>query len=171
MTEWIYLSLALLLLASLAAYLVGRKHPHLTSAASPFVLPSGVTMTSVPLLTEGDVSLYNVVRLAVQDHYLVFAQVPLLSFVSIEAMGKARAQVLNQMALKRVDFVLVHPGERRVEQVIQLQDTSSRPPQLERQRVIEAVLVAAGIKLVKLQSQTSYVVPELSRLLGLAPEE
>jgi hypothetical protein len=150
--------------------MAGRSKSLLTPSASPFVLPSGVAMTSAPLLTEGDVVLYNVMRLAVEDHYLIFAQVPLWSFISIEAMGKARAHVLNQIALKRVDFVLVHPGSRQVEQVIQLQD-ASRPHQLERQRVIEEVLTTAGIKLVKLWPQTSYAVPELIRLFGLAPEE
>ena len=53
------------------------------------VLPPGVTITSTPLLTETDVTFYNLMRLAVQDHFLVFTQVPLWSFVSVDAMGKA----------------------------------------------------------------------------------
>jgi hypothetical protein len=137
--------------------------------ASP-VLPPGVTIASAPLLTEVEVFLYNLMRLAVRDHYLVFAQVPLWSFVSVEAMGKARSQVLNQMALKRVDFVLVHPGTRQVEQVVQLEEASPRPPQAERQRVIESVLDAAGIKLVKLRPKQSYTIPDLAVLLGLESE-
>ncbi len=135
------------------------------------VLPSGVTMSSTPLLTETDVLLYNLIRLAVQDHYLVFAQVPLWAFVSVEAMGQVRMQVLNRMALKRVDFALVHPGSRRVEQVVQMEDSSPRPHQVERQRVIEAVLDAAGIKVVKVRPQKAYTAPDLAALLGLEPEE
>jgi Protein of unknown function (DUF2726) len=135
-----------------------------------FVLPPGVTITSAPLLTEADVLLYNLMRMAVQDHYLVFAQVPLWSFVSVEAMGKARSLVLNHMALKRVDFVLVHPGSRQVEQVVQIEGGSSRPHQTERQRAIESVLDAAGIKLVKVRSQKSYTIPDLAALLGLDVE-
>jgi hypothetical protein len=135
------------------------------------VLPPSVTITPAPLLTEADVLLYNLMRMAVQDHYLVFAQVPLWSFVSVEGMGKARSQVLNHMALKRVDFLLVHPGSRQVEQVVQVEDASPRPHQAERQRVIESVLDAAGIKLVKVQSKKSYTIPDLAALLGLEVEE
>jgi hypothetical protein len=135
------------------------------------VLPVGLGMTSVPFLTEEEVTLYNVLRLAVQDQYLVFAQVPLWSFVTIEGVGKPRAYVLNQIALKRVDFVLVHPGSRRVEQVIQVEEASTGPHQVERQRVIEAVVTGTGIKLVRLPAQPMYAVPELTRLLGLEPEE
>lgn len=147
---------------------VSRKTGGLPSS---FVLSPGVTITSAPLLTEEDVLLYNLVRMAVQDHYLVFAQVPLWSFVSVEAMGKARSQVLNHMALKRVDFVLVHPGSRQVERVVQIEDGSPRPHQAERQRVIESVLDAAGIKLVKVRSKKSYTIPDLAALLGLEAEE
>lgn len=137
----------------------------------PPVLLPGVTIASAPLLTEVDVFLYNLMRMAVQDHYLVFAQVPLWSFVSVEAMGKARAQVLNHMALKRVDFVLVHPGTRQVEQVVQIEDAPPRPHQAERQRVIESVLDAAGIKLVKMQSKKTYTIPDVAALLGVGTEE
>ena len=171
MTEWGYFSLVLLVLAALAAYMAGRKHTGVPLAASPSTLPAGIAMTSVPLLTEDDVILYNVMRLAVQDQYLVFAQVPLWSFVSIEGMGKARAYVLNQIALKRVDFLLLHPGSRRVEQVIQVEEASPRPHQIERQRVIEAVVTGAGIKLVKLPAETKLAVPEFTKLLGLEAEQ
>jgi hypothetical protein len=139
--------------------------------ASSSALPSGVVITSVPLLTETEIILYNLMQMAVQDHYLVLAQVPLWSFVSVETMGKARSQVLNRIALKRVDFVLVHPGSRQVEQVVQIEEASSHPHQLERQRVVESVLDAAGIKLVKLRSQKAYTIPDLATLFGLAAEE
>ena len=137
---------------------------------SSFALQPGVTITSAPLLTEAEVSLYNLMRMTVQDHYLVFVHVPLWSFVSVEAMGKARSHVLNHMALKRVDFVLVHPGSRQVEQVVQMEDGSPRPHLAERQRVIESVLNAAGIRMVKVGSQKSYTIPDLAALLGLDEE-
>lgn len=169
MNEMLFSAAAVLLVVALAIYLAGSRT--LRRKSRPFVLPSGVTMTSAPLLTEPEVLLYNVIRLAVQDHYLVLAQVPLWSFVSVEAMGDARAEVLNEIALKRVDFVLVHPGSRRVEQVLQIMDGAPSPRQMERQRVIGLVVEAAGIKLVKLRTQKSYRVPDLIALFGLAPEE
>jgi hypothetical protein len=136
-----------------------------------FSLPSGIAVTSAPLLTEAEIALYNLMQMAAQDRYLVFAHVPLWSFVSVEAVGKSRVALLNHMALKRVDFVLVHPGSRHVEQVVQLEDTSPGPRQVERQRVIESVMDAAGIKLVTLRATKSYTIPELTALLGLAVDE
>ncbi|HXV68474.1 MAG TPA: DUF2726 domain-containing protein [Nitrospira sp.] len=134
-------------------------------------LPAGVAIVAAPLLTEPEVALYNLIRMTVQEHYLVLAHVPLWSFVSVEAMGTARSKVLSHMALKRVDFALVHPGSRRVEQVVQLETSSSRPHQAERRRVIQSVLDAAGIKLVTLRPDMAYTIPDLARILDLDPDE
>jgi hypothetical protein len=77
---------------------------------SPFAIPPGVTIGSTRLLEKEEASLYSLLQMAVQERYLVFSQVPLWSFVEIEAGAKVRSDVLRQIALKRVDFVLVHPG-------------------------------------------------------------
>lgn len=135
------------------------------------VFPAGTKVTPAPLLTEQEVLLYNLIRLAVQDRYLVFSQVPLWAFVRIEAVGEVRAQAFRQIALKRVAFVLVHPGTRQVEQAVQVEDIASRSGQESQQRVIESVLDAAGIKLVTLRVQKSYTVVALASLLGCEPDE
>jgi len=159
------------ILLSAMVWLYQRGTGQTKDRAPTPVLPSGVSISPTALLTDADVVFYNLIRLTVQDQYLVFAQVPLWAFVSVQAMGQARTQVLNRMALKRVDFVLVHPGSRQVEQVIQMEDASPRPHQVERQRVIEAVLDAAGIKVVKVRPQKAYSAPDLAALLGMEPEE
>lgn len=161
-------SLAVLVLALL---LWKRSHSSARVKGQGPVFPVGTKVTPAPLLTEQEVLLYNLIRLAVQDHYLVFSQVPLWAFVRIEAVGEVRAQAFRQIALKRVAFVLVHPGTRRVEQVVQVEDIASRGDQESRQRVIESVLDAAGIKLVTLRVQKSYTVPALASLLGCEPDE
>lgn len=135
------------------------------------VFPAGTKVNPAPLLTEQEVLLYNLLRLAVQDQYLVFSQVPLWAFVHIDAPGEIRSQAFRQIALKRVAFVLVHPGSRQVEQVVQVEDSVVRGGQGNRQRVIESVLDAAGIKLVTLRVQKSYTVPALASLLGCEPDE
>lgn len=160
------ISLAVILLWRYLARARRRKKQTL-----PFAIPSGVTIGPVRLLTEEEVALYNLLRMAVQEHYLVFSQVPLWSFVSVEAVGKTRAHVLRQIALKRVDFVLVHPGSCRVERVVQIERESSQPHQHERQSVIESVLDAAGIKLTTLQPKKSHSLPDLTARLGVAAEE
>ena len=82
-----------------------------------------------------------------------------------------RSDVLRQIALKRVDFVLVHPGSCRVEQVVQIEHESSQPHQAERQHVIESVLDAAEIKLTKLPPKQTHSVPDLAARLGITAEE
>lgn len=135
------------------------------------ILSSGATVASDPLLTETELSLYNLLQIAVQDRYLIFVHLPLWSFISLVARGKTRSRILKDMALKRVDFALMHPGSRRVEQVVLIEEESVLPYHEERGRVIESIVTAAGIKLVKIRSTKSYTIPELTALLGLAAEE
>jgi uncharacterized protein DUF2726 len=137
-----------------------------------FVLPPGLTLRPQPLLTDTDLLLYNLIRLAVEDHYLVFARVPLWSIVSVEAEGKIRLQVLRQIALKQLDFVLVHPGTKVAEQVVLIEESAAPQRQeVTRRREIQSVLEAAGITLTTLKSDTSYTVPQLAQLFGVGDDE
>jgi Protein of unknown function (DUF2726) len=138
---------------------------------TPFAIPPGVTIGSTRLLEEEEVALYSLLQMAVQERYLVFSQVPLWSFVEVEAEAEVRSDLLREMALKRVDFVLVHPGSCRVEWVVQIERESSQPHQDERQHVIESVLDAAGIKLTKLQPKKNLSLPDLTARLGITAEE
>lgn len=138
---------------------------------APFAIPPGVTIGSTRLLEEEEVALYSLLQMAVQERYLVFSQVPLWSFVEVEGGMKARSHVLRQIALKRVDFVLVHPGSCRIEQVVQIEQETSSPHQAERQHVIESMLDAAGIKLTKLPSSKTHSLPDLVARLGMTAEE
>lgn len=137
-----------------------------------FVLPAGVALRPQPLLTDTDLLLYNLIRLAVQDHYLVFARVPLWSVVSVEAEGKTRSQMLRQIALKQLDFVLIHPGTKIAEQVVLIEEEfPPEPHEVMRRREIQSVVQAAGITLTTLKPRTSYTVPQLAQLLGVGDDE
>ncbi|MDF0650348.1 MAG: hypothetical protein CV081_05730 [Nitrospira sp. LK265] len=157
--------------ASIGLWRYLRKERRRMNQASPFTIPHGTTISSVRLLAQEEVALYSLLQMAVQERYLVLSQVPLWSFVEVEAGAKVRSDVLRQIALKRVDFVLVHPGSCHVEQVVQIEHESSQPHQIERQQVIESVLDAAGIKLTKLSSEKSYSLPDLAAQLGITAEE
>ncbi len=136
------------------------------------VLSSGVRLRPQPLLTDRDLLLYNLIWLAVQDHFLVFARVPLWSIVSVEGDKKARLQVLRKIALKQLDFVLLHPGSKLVEQVVLLEEgLPPQPEEVSRRREIQLALQAAGIGLVILDARTSYTVSQLAQLLGLGSDE
>jgi hypothetical protein len=157
--------------ALLVRWFVGSA-PSAKTRTGTFVLPPDVTLQPQALLTDTELFLYNLMRLAVQDQYLVFTQVPLWSIVRVEADGPTRSEVLQQIALKRLDFVLVHPGSRLVEQVVQLEN--DQPPQLHQgsqQEVIKAVVESAGIRFTTLPPNTSYTIPQLMGLLGLADSE
>jgi hypothetical protein len=165
----------ILLVGSVITVIIGLWH-YLRRArrrkmqTSPFAIPPGVTIGSARLLAEEEVALYSLLQMAVEEHYLVFSQVPLWSFVEVEAAAEVRSDVLRRIALKQVDFVLVHPGSCRVEQVVQIEHESLQPHQLERQHVIESVLDAAGIKLTKVSSKQSYSLPALAAQLGITAE-
>ena len=155
----------------LLAFLVWRLKYSLTErpiGKRPFVLPPGVTLRPQPLLTDTDLLLYNLIRLAVEDHYLVFARVPFWSVVTVEAEGTVRSQVLRQIALKQLDFVLVHPGTKATEQVVLVEeDSPPQPQEITRRREIQSVLQAAGITLTTLNPHTSYTVSQLAQLFGV----
>jgi hypothetical protein len=137
-----------------------------TVRPSVFVLPPDVTLKPQSLLSEKELIFYNLIRLAVQDHYLVLARVPLSSIFHLEAERKARLHVLRHSALKQLDFVLVHPGSRMVEQVIEL-DEGSPCDEFER-REVEILVQAAGIKMTILMADARYAVRQLAEILGVS---
>lgn len=160
---------------ALLAFLVWRLRVSSTAEPirkAPFVLPPDVLLHPQPLLTDTELMLYNLLRLAVEDHYLVFARVPLWSVVSVEAERSARSQVLRQIALKQLDFVLVHPGTKATDHVVLLEEDSPLQPQeVTRRLEIQSVLQAAGITLTTLKPTISYTVPQLAQLLGVGDDD
>ena len=148
-----------------------RKTRQRKKRTTPFAIPSGVTIGPTRLLEEEEIALYSLLQMAVQERYLVFSQVPLWSFVEVEAEAPVRSNLLREIALKRVDFVLVHPGSCRVEHVVQIERESSPLHQAERQHVIESVLNAAGIRLTTLQPKKRHTLPDLTTRLGITAEE
>jgi hypothetical protein len=146
--------------------------PSVKVKTGTFVMPPQVTLQPQPLLTDTELFLYNLMRLVVQDQYLVFTQVPLWSIVHVEAEGPTRSELLQRIALKRLDFVLVHPGSRLVEQVVQLEDDQpSHSRQGDRQEIVKAVAESAGIRFTTLPAHTSYTIPQLAALLGLSDSD
>ena len=167
MMEYVFIGLAIALLA-LLVWRVKVSSTSVPVKKETFVLPPHVTLRPQLLLTDGELLLYNLIRLAVEDHYLVFARVPLWSVISVEAEGKTRTQVLRQIALKQLDFVLVHPGTKATEQVVLVEeDSPPQPQEITRRREIQSVLQAAGITLTTLNPHTSYTVSQLAQLFGV----
>ncbi len=165
--DWLLGCLALLGIGAMAWRVAGSRRRR---ALSPPVLPSDLSLASQPLLTEDEAALYNLLRVAVGDHYLIFSQVPLWSF--LEASEKDRAAFLKAAALRRADFVLVHPGSRKVELVLEIAEPGEPSLQrAERNRVVDTMLAAAHIEVVRLSPADRATVESLRARLGFGEEE
>lgn len=128
-----------------------------------------VSIRSQPLLTKEEAAFYNLLKLTVEDRYLVLAQVPVWCLVDVQAKDpKARSNFLNTIALRRVDFVLVHPGTLATAKIIELDDPAVSAAQKQaRNKLLDSVFKEAGIALVRLQNPGSYTAPTLAAALGL----
>lgn len=166
------LALGLVILVLGLVWLGLRSRGQSSHEQAPLV-PSGLQLEAQPVLTEAEAAFYNLLRLAVQDQYLVFAQIPVWCLLTVNAGDrKARAALMSRIALKRVDFVLVHPGTLRTAKVVELEGSSDPSPQKrERNRLIEEVLKQADIELLRVTAPGSQTVPELAALLGMASED
>ena len=74
---------ALVFLGSLAWESFGRRRALSAASDGP---PAGMTFVTKPLLTDHEVQLYNLLRLAVEDRYLLFTQIPLWSLLDLRRL-------------------------------------------------------------------------------------
>ncbi len=161
---------ALVFLGSLAWESFGRKRAVASPSDGP---PAGMTFVAKPLLTDYEVQLYNLLRLAVEDRYLLFTQIPLWCLLDLRLpSGTPPVETLRELALKGATFVLVHPGSRLVEKVVQVE----RPvpddlPDGSHDTMFESALRDAGVQLVRLSPLHAYTVPGLVTVLDLAEPE
>ena len=80
-----------------------------------------VGLTAQPVLSREELEWYNLIRLAVQDRYLVLSQVPLWVLVTMRGGNRSeRATLMGRLALKRVGFVLLHPGTGEIYRAIDI---------------------------------------------------
>jgi hypothetical protein len=147
--------------------LVSRR----SNGPRPFVaLDPDTTVTLKPILSEAQARFYNLLRLAVEDRYLIFAQVPLWCVVNVPVPENgARLPLLSQLALKRAAFVLVHPGTRQAEKVVDWkeEDDQTEPSGECRDPLLETVLKSAGVHLITIRAGEAYTVADLLALLDL----
>ena len=143
---------------------------------------SGETVVSPrQIFSSEEATLFNLVKLAVQDHFLVLGKLSLLQLVSFQDKDEdARRAVMRNLQSVRLDVVLIHPGTRQAQTVIRfdqekghagLQGKDKAGVVDERERLLGTVLKAAGIGLVELSVEHPYSVEQLIGLLGLAEEE
>ncbi|MGB0911404.1 MAG: DUF2726 domain-containing protein [Nitrospirales bacterium] len=136
-------------------------------------LPDNLTALPRPLFLSTEASIFNMVRLAVQDSYLVLAKLPLSSVLTIEEKDReVRKAMMKAIQPIRLDLALIHPGTFQLEKIIRFkttEPTATLPPQKE--ELVSTILKSAGITMITLDLKTSYTVPQLLTLLGLAEED
>ncbi len=130
-------------------------------------------VTVRPLMTPDEATLFNLIRLAAQDYFLVLVKLPVLQVVSVvDHDEEARKALMRTIQSFRLDVVLVHPGTLQTVTVVHFQTHEPEVKRPEkRDQVVDTVLKAAGIKVVRLQLGQSYSVEQVVAILGLAEEE
>ena len=134
-------------------------------------IPPSVRLVPQPLLTDAEAALYNLMRVAVQEEFLIFAQVPVWCLVDIKTEDPhERNGLLKEIAFRRIQFVLVHPGTLHVTKVVEVDDPKDNSPQKEaRDRLLGEVFSRAKIPMIRLDKEMEYSVAVLSGLLGVEP--
>lgn len=143
----------------------GRRQGRLDDQA----LINQVGLAAQPVLSREELEWYNLIRLAVQDRYLVLSQVPLWMLVSMRGGNRSeRATLMGRLALKRVAVVLLHPGTGEIYKAVDIGIQQGRTAeQRRRDRLTLQVLTAAGIDHVRLSSQDVRSVPVVATSLGI----
>lgn len=169
------LVLGLILVTGFAVVVLLRPR-RLQRAPAPGVLIDGigerVAVKVQPLLDGPDVSLFNLLLLAVRDHFLLLSKIPLRSLVHLrvedDSFRRALAQTLRNVT---VDFVAVHPGTRLpVKAIFVGKPGDDAAASSEQERVVEALFHKAGIDVIRLDREARYSVEQLTDLLGLDEE-
>ena len=154
--------------------LVRRRRTKLMSA--PVALIEGiedhVSVMARPLMTAADVSMFNLLLLAVRDHFLLLSKVPLRNLLQLrvedDSSKRAVAQALRNVT---VDFVLVHPGTRLPVKAVFLEKPGDDATASQAQEWLrEALLLKAGIAVIWLDQEVRYSVEQLTNLLDLDEE-
>ncbi len=137
-------------------------------------LESGESVVSPrQILSSDEATLFNLIKVAAQDHFLVLGKLSLLQLVSfLDKDEEAKRAVMRNIQSLRLDVVLVHPGTRQPQTVIKFRKEKDGSAVVdERERLMETILKAAGIGLVALSLDQNYSLAQIVGLLGLAEEE
>ena len=154
--------------------LLRRRRSKLVPAPGMWIDGIGerVAVKAQPLMDGPDVSMFNLLLLAVRDHFLLLSKIPLRSLVHLRVEDDVLKRVVAQnLRHVSVDFVLVHPGTRLPVTAIFVRKPGSDPmASSSQERLVEALLHKAGIDVIRLDQEVRYSVERLINLLGLDEE-
>ncbi len=154
--------------------LLRRRRSKLVAAPGVLLdeLGERVTVKAHTLMDGGDVSMFNLLLLAVRDHFLLLSKIPLRSLVQLrvddDSLKRGLAQTLRNVT---VDFVMVHPGTRLpVKAIFVRKPGDDAMASSSQERLVDAVFHEAGIEVIRIDQEGRYSVERLINLLGLDEE-
>ena len=128
-----------------------------------------VAVKAQPLMNGSEVWIFNLLLLAVRDHFLLLSKIPLKSLVHLRVDDDFSKRVLAQILRNvTVDFVAVHPGTKLpVKAIFVRKPEHDAMVSRSQERLVEALFHKAGIEVIRLDQEVRYSVEGLSNLLGL----
>lgn len=129
-----------------------------------------VSAMARPIMDDPDVAMFNLLLLAVREHFLLLSKIPVRSLVHLRVEDDSIKRVLAQnLRNVTVDFVAVHPGTRLPVKTIFVRRDGT-PASSAQERLVEALFHQAGIEVIRLDQEARYSVEQLIDLLGLEEE-
>ena len=128
-----------------------------------------VAVKAQPLMNGSEGWIFNLLLLAVRDHFLLLSKIPLKSLVHLRVDDDFSKRVLAQILRNvTVDFVAVHPGTKLpVKAIFVRKPEHDAMVSRSQERLVEALFHKAGIEVIRLDQEVRYSVEGLSNLLGL----
>lgn len=119
------------------------------------------------LLTPAETKFYRVLQGAVAGDWPIFAMVRLADLIQVKAKTPGFQRWFNPIVGKHIDFVVCDPDTLEPRLAIELDDAShDTPKRIERDRIVNAALDAAGLPLLRVRVAGSYNQGELRKSIG-----
>ena len=132
-----------------------------------------VTARACELMDDSDVVLWNLLSLAVRDHFLVLAKMPLTRLMRLQVRDDFDAEVVAKaIRTMTVDFALLHPGTRRAVKAIFVNKPGDGSLAWHvRYPWLDMLFRDAEIEVIPLNRAIRYNVEQLTELLGIGDDE
>jgi hypothetical protein len=157
----------------LRAGMARREHERALRNASPWALPVVEPPPIMPyrrrasLLSLGEHAFWPALCLAVGDRYSLFTKVRLLDLVDHPPLQRGQPNWFKKIRGFHVDFVLCELVSLAPLLVIELDDRSHRSDRgVRNDQLKNAVLAAAGLRILRVPTAQAYSPDELRELIG-----
>lgn len=119
------------------------------------------------LLTPAETKFFRVLQGAVAGDWPIFAMVRLADVIQVKSKTPGYRRWFNPIVGKHIDFVICDPETLEPRLAIELDDAShDKPERIERDRMFNAALDAAGLPLLRVRVAGNYDLGALRKSVG-----